>query len=892
MPCHTPGVVAHPSGTVTFLFTDVEGSTIRWERDPGEMSAALVEHDALLRSAIDAHGGLVFSTGGDGFVAAFADAVEALGAALEVQERVRLPVRIGLHTGTAVERDGNYFGRTLNRAARIMSAAHGGQIVVSDVTAGLIRDDADVVDLGEHRLAGVERAIRLWQVGGRQFPPLRTSKAVAGNLPAPLDSFVGRSEELGVLSELIATHRLVSVVGVGGMGKTRLAIEAGHGLQHDFVGGVWFVDLGLASSESAVVEETASLFGLQAVPGRSVEDRLVEYLEPRTVLLVFDNCEHVMRPAAGLIDRLVTACSRLKVVATSREALLLRGEHVMPLGPMSMGDDIEGTVTDAVALFVERLTAEGGPTEIDDDERAVVLEICRQLDGMPLAIELAAGRARTLGTAGVLERLGERLRLLSGGWRTGSGRQQTLSATLDWSYVLLDEREQIVFDRLAVFVGWFTLDDAVAVAADATLADFEVLDALSALVDKSMCTVDVGSTPARYRYLETMRAYGRDHLSRSGTLADGRTRHAAYLTTSARAVGEILVGPDELEASRHVERLMPDLRAALGWAVEHHLDDVIDGIASLAERMAVRGSNELVGWFYDLRHDLVDDPLVQDLATYYALSSQGDHTETRRLAHRVIEMVGDRTSGPWRCLGLVEFNEGHFEAAVDYLTQAYNIAETQTDDLGAYTLNPSVLGAILAATGHDPGELVEQAFARARAARWPTALAFAHYAAGEAIQQSDPVAALEQDERGHALALEVGNRMIEALTQSSINYLQSVLLPPVERAAALIHQLRRLEQNDTGTALIPLSQVVVLLDQAERLRTAALICGWLDGRSGRNAQTAGEHEAAIASVRQALGDQWDPLCQQGRSMNLTEVIDIACDELDMIDGNGTSPDRV
>ena len=242
-----------------------------------------------------------------------------------------------------------------------------------------------------------------------------------------------------------------------------------------------------------------------------------------------------------------------------------------------------------MALFVERLTAEGGPSNIDDDDRAVVLEICRQLDGMPLAIELAAARARTLGVSGVLARLGERLRLLSGGWRTGAGRQQTLSATLDWSYVLLDEREQVVFDRLAVFVGWFTLDDAVAVAGDPGLDELDVLDAVSGLVDKSMCTVDLAATPTRYRYLETMRSYGRDHLSRSGMLAECRNRHAAHLAASARLVRDALVGPDELEASRHAERLIADLRAALGWAVDQHLDDVIDAIAALALVMAVQG---------------------------------------------------------------------------------------------------------------------------------------------------------------------------------------------------------------------------------------------------------------------------------------------------------------
>ena len=239
-------VVALPSGTVTFLFTDIEGSTVRWELDPHGMSDALTEHDVLLRSMIEANGGVVFATGGDGFAAAFADAASAVRAAVDAQERVRLPVRMGLHTGTAEERDGNYFGRTLNRAARIMATGHGGQVVLSDVTAGLVRDEVSVTDLGEHRLAGVERVMRLWQVGGRAFPPLRTSSVISGNLPIPLDRFVGRLDELGVLANLMKTHRLVTVVGVGGMGKTRLVIEACLRGQSDVAGGVWFVDLALA----------------------------------------------------------------------------------------------------------------------------------------------------------------------------------------------------------------------------------------------------------------------------------------------------------------------------------------------------------------------------------------------------------------------------------------------------------------------------------------------------------------------------------------------------------------------------------------------------------------------------------------------------------------------
>ena len=873
-----------PSGTVTFLFTDIEGSTPRWEHDPDAMSTALAEHDALLRSTIEARGGVVFATGGDGFAAAFSDASSALGAALDVQDHVGLPVRMGLHTGTAVERDGDYFGRTVNRAGRIMSAGHGGQIVVSDVTAGLIRDDAaDLVDLGEHRFNGIDAPIRLWQIGHGDFPPLRTATVVVGKLPDPIDRFIGRTEELSVLAGLIAGHRLVTVVGVGGMGKTRLVVEACDRARSGFDGGVWFVDLALAASDNAVVEEAASLFGVQAVAGRSLEERLIEYLEPRPTLVVFDNCEHVMRPTAGLIDRLLKACPGLKVVATSREALLLRGEHVMALGPLSMDDNNGGDCVDAVALFLERLTAEGAPAIVGDEERAVVLEICRQLDGMPLAIELAAGRARTLGASDVLARLGERLRLLSGGWRTGVGRQQTLSATLDWSYVLLDEREQVVFDRLAVFVGWFTVGDAVAVTGDSTLSDLQVLDVISALVDKSMCTVDLEAIPARYRYLETMRSYGRDHLSTSATLVEYRDIHAAHLAASANAIAKMLVGPDEVEGARHAERLMPDLRAALGWAVERHLDDVMDAIAALAVPVGNKGSYEVCGWFYDLRHDQPDRPGVKEAAMYYALYTKVDHAETRRLAHRLIEMTSDGSWLAWFCLAFVEFNEDHFDRTVEYQKRAYEIGEARPDDVFVHTLNPTVLAIFLRVAGHDSGALVKDGFARASTAQWPTGLAFAHYAAG--IANPDPLASLARLNQALELAIDIGSGQVEAISRTLIDNLQVqlALLPPGELAVALIRQLRRLEGSGAmNTALLPLSEAVQLLTQVEKWRTAALICGWLDGRSGRDATSVQDHEAAIASIQRAIGDQWEAVCQEGRSMTSTQIFDTACEELQTI----------
>ena len=686
-----------------------------------------------------------------------------------------------------------------------------------------------------------------------------------------------------MLSDLMEAQRLVTVVSVGGMGKTRLVIEACRRRHPD--GGVWFVDLALAQSDGAVVDEVASVFGLQAAPGKSVEAGLIEYLESRTAVVVFDNCEHVMRPAAGLIDRLLHACPTLKVVATSREALLLRGEHVMALGPLSMDDSgDDDSAADAVELFIERLTAEAGPPIVGDDQ-AVVLEICRRLDGMPLSIELAAARARTLGVSGVLARLGERLRLLSGGWRTGAGRQHTLLATLDWSYVLLDERERVVFDRLAVFVGWFTLDDAVAVAADPGLDELEVLDALSALVDKSMCTVDLNAAPARYRYLETMRSYGRDHLTSAGTIAEYRNRHAAHISASARCVVEALVGPDELEASRQAERLIADLRAALGWAVDQHLDDVIDAIAPLAGLMALRGSYEMSGWFYELRDDLHDRVPVQETAIGHALNSEGDLAEARRLCQRLLEMTGDTSHAAWSQLGLVEFFESHFDRAVDCHRRAYAISEQQTDDRFLRVIGSVVLAVILAATGRDACR------ARRRGPRARPRRKVADRSGVRALRRGtgDPPYRPGGEPRGEQPLRRDRGRgrqpAREATAQTIVNFLQSALLPRADLALALIRQLRHLEQSGdtTTTALLTLSQIIELLNGAGRQRPAALICGWLDGRSGRNLQTLGDHEAAVTAIRHAVGDEWDLLFQRGRGLTSSQVFDIAFDELNTIE---------
>jgi hypothetical protein len=331
---------------------------------------------------------------------------------------------------------------------------------------------------------------------------------------------------------------------------------------------------------------------------------------------------------------------------------------------------------------------------------------------------------------------------------------------------------------------------------------------------------------------------------------------------------------------------MPELRAALGWAVERHLDDVIDDIAALAVPVGAKSSYEMIGWFYDLRHDLLDRPAAQTAAMVHALHAKADYTETRRLAHRLIEMSTDEPWLAWFSLSTVEYNESYFDRTVEYQTRAYEIGEARPDDRWVHTQNPTWLAVFLAACGHDPGDLIEEGFARARAARWPTALAGAHYAAGVAILHTDPVASLEQINRGLELAVEIGNGTVESLCQMLVNHLHSALLPPGELAIALILHLRGLQESgDTNGAPLVLSQVLMLLNQPQNWRAAALICGWLDGRSGRDAQTIGDYEAGIAAVRDALGDRWDPLFQQGRDMTSTQVLDIACDELQTIDAS-------
>ena len=449
-----------PTGTVTFLFTDIEGSTRRWQDEPEAKRALLVEHDAILRDVIDKRHGHLFKHTGDGVAAVFASAADAVNAAVDAQARLHavLPVRMGLHTGEAELRDGDYFGSTLNRCARLMGVAHGGQVVCSAVTAELARDRDDLRDLGEHRLRDLSRAERVWQVGGGAFAALRSMEHHATNLPLQSSSFVGRAREVDSVVKLLADDLLVTLTGVGGVGKTRLALAVGAEVLPRFADGVWVVELAPTAHEDMVLATLGEVLGIAPQTGEPLATTLVNRLRTKEMLLIIDNCEHVLGPVASFVDRLTTSAPGVRVLATSREPLGINAERVRAVPPLAEG-------TEAVELFIDRATHAGAA--FDDRERQAIRDICVRLDGIPLAIELAAARARMMTPTQIAERLDQRFRLLTGGGRTAVERHRTLQAAVSWSYDLLDDVERAVFQRLSTLAGSFDLDSAEAIAAGA-----------------------------------------------------------------------------------------------------------------------------------------------------------------------------------------------------------------------------------------------------------------------------------------------------------------------------------------------------------------------------------------------------------------------------------------
>jgi predicted ATPase/DNA-binding SARP family transcriptional activator len=621
-----------PSGTVTFGFSDVEDSTGLWAAHRREMAEAMARHDDLVAAAVDRHGGYIFATGGDSFGVAFHRASDSVAWATELQAAVTnewprgessrseldrpirhageeracggrinsvdIRVRIGLHTGETEERGKGYFGPAVIIAARLAAAGHGGQTLMSGVTSALL-DGSNLRDLGTYRLDGVVAEQRILQLGDGEHPPLRIDDSHRGNLPRRLGRLIGREVELEIIHDKLADFAIVTLVGPGGIGKTRLAmaaaeradvaVRAGGGGGAGSGGGAWLVELAGNASSSEVPRAVASVLDVKESLGRTLTESIVMALRSRRALLVLDNCEHVIDGAADLARAVAEGCPNVRILATSREGLGLRDEQLIVVAPLEPAGP-------GVELFNERASTASrmfDPTASRDD----VEEICRRLDGVPLAIELAAARAATLSPAELVARLDDRLRLLTGGRRASVERHRTLRATIQWSYDLLTAPQQALFQCLSIFAGTFDRLAAAAIVADSDLDLVDVDDLLGDLVDRSMLVVESGPFGRRFRLLETIREFGAERLSQAGTTDVIAGRHAQWCLDEVTDIRELLAGRAEIEGVARLDELWPNLRAAFDWAcATEHRRLACALVAPVAAEVYLRSRSEIGDW--------------------------------------------------------------------------------------------------------------------------------------------------------------------------------------------------------------------------------------------------------------------------------------------------------
>jgi predicted ATPase/class 3 adenylate cyclase len=582
-----------PTGPLTFLFTDVEGSTKLWERNPEAMSKALSHHDELIRNAVEANDGFIFKTVGDAFYVAFSAAAEAVQAAIDAQKSLLseeweetgpLKVRIALHTGTAEERGGDYFGPTLNRAARLLSAGHGGQVLLSLSTQELVGDQlplgVELRDLGVRRLKDLFGPEHIFQLTApdlpASFPPLKTLDVRLNNLPIQPTPLLGREREVAEIADLLrhADVRLLTLTGTGGTGKTRLALQSAAELIDDFEDGVFLVALAPISDSELVASTVAGALSVSESAGRALKEDLREYLSTKELLLVLDNFEQVV-DAAPLVGELLSGCPGLKVLATSRTLLRIYGEHEYAVSPLELPDPshlppIETLRQyEAIRLFTERARAAKADFSLTNENAPAIAEICARLDGLPLAIELAAARIKLLSPQAMCSRLSNPLKFLTGGARDLPERQRTLRGAIAWSHALLNEGEQVLFARLSVFSGGCALE-AVEAICDA-VGDFlvDVLEGLSSLVDKSILRQEEGvEEEPRFVLLETIREYARERLELSGEAAEIRRLHAEYFLALAEQGESKLREPEEVAWLERLDVEHDNMRAALSWTLQ------------------------------------------------------------------------------------------------------------------------------------------------------------------------------------------------------------------------------------------------------------------------------------------------------------------------------------
>jgi predicted ATPase len=849
----------------------------------GERYASLLlEHRRLLCQTFQALGGRVVDTQGDALFVAFPRAIDAAAAAVQAQRALAahpwpgdrpVRVRMGLHTGEPVLTGGAYVGLDVHRAARLAAAGHGGQILLSQTTCDLVERSLPagtcIRDLGVHRLKDLQQPEHIFQLVTGDLPadfaPLRTLNNLPNNLPTQLTSFVGRERAMTDIERQLAKVRLLTLVGAGGAGKTRLALQvAANSLEH-YSDGVWLVELAALADPAFVSQVVASALGLRDDIGRPLPAVLSDYLQPRQLLLLLDNCEHLIAACAPLAETLLRTCPRLRILTTSREALGIAGETTWRVPPLAVPEPHHLPPLDrllaneAVRLFVDRAGAARPGFAVTNENASAVAAICQRLDGIPLAIELAAARVKVLSPEQIAARLEDRFRLLTAGSRTALPRQQSLRALVDWSHDLLTAAERILFRRLAVFAGGWSLEAAEGVCAGEGIDAHEVLDLLAQLVDKSLVLAELHGGETRYRLLETLRQYATDRLREAGEEEWLRRQQRAWFATFVERQTARLRGPGQVNAVAQLETEYDNLRAALDWC------ETEPGDCAVAARIA-----DDLGWFWTLR---------------------GHAREGRARLDRLLALVSGRTDGRARALsaaGLLAHHDGEYERSAALLEESIEIWRALGDPRGT-AIALARLGQLEQSRGNFDRAwmLLEESRALFRAVGVesgldaPVAVFLAQVAKNRGdYERAIPLfedclrAALEQRDK-HAAASAV--RSLGELAQAQGDY---------ERAGARLTESLRLlrELGDRPCAGTTLDSLAVLSaahgapQQAARLFAAA--------QASREAQgltlppvEQGRLEQAVAAAREGLDrGAFDAAWAEGRAMTLEQAIAYALNE--------------
>jgi predicted ATPase len=866
---------AVPLDVLTFLFTDIEGSTRRWEADADAMRAALETHNQTLRDAVKAHGGQIFNYTGDGMCAVFTSPRPAVDAAIAAQQALELPVRMGIATGEAELRGEDYFGTVLNRTARVMAAGHGGQILLDGATAGLLTG-FDLSALGPRRLRDLAKPVEVFQVQASglstEFPPLKTVDSTPGNLRTPTTSFIGREAELVELQTAMKAHRLLTLTGVGGVGKTRLALEMASQLADTFPDGVFVIELAAVGDPAAVPEAAAAVLGITQQAGLSLAESVAAALEGRSRLLVFDNCEHVLDAAAEMIAAILSHSTTVKILATSREGVRVADEQLWPVQSL----DVDSS---AATLFVERASSVAPAISFADD---AVVEICRQLDGIPLAIELAASRMQSMTVTELRDRLDDRFRLLVGS-RRGLERHQTLRHAVQWSYDLLGPTEKTLLNRCSVFAGGFDLAGASAVCGSGD--EFATLELLDALVRKSLVVADRSSDRTRFAMLETIRQFAEEQLVHDGSAEETRVAHARYFAALEADVLALWDSPRQREAYTWFTVELPNLRAAFRWAADHR---DIDTAAAIAVYATVLGfwveQHEPITWAEELIEPAkaVDHPRLAQLYVMahqcYAAGRLEDavgHAEAAQLAIASgrYDPVPYDAEG-W--LGGAYIMQGRPERWV----QVCRNMITREPELRPHAQSSLVIALTFSGAYDEAVAASEGLLAALSAVENPHMVSYGLAAYGFAHRDADPVAAYDVLRRGMQIAQESDNRRDVSIVAVSLSRLAASQGEPADAFEFLKLAIRN--EYDSGSVSIISSPLAILAAYFDRLghhEPAAMIGGFA---ATPFAQTSfPEINTAIAHLREVLGDEvYESLARTGETMTNAEMAAFALEQIE------------